>query len=165
MTGLMTRAEFIQRYPPAGPRREAANPDELKKLDTSDGVQQLCHPPANAQAREVPSKKGDEGCHLWVLDEEGLPYLLERAEVAAGLQSGVIKHTNLTGGGEASCGGELWVDPVDDRLLYVNGCSGRYGPRTAEQLEDFVTLLAQDGFDVQSFGWDEDANRPAMVRR
>jgi len=39
-------------------------------------------------------------------------------------RSGVVKHTNRTGGGTASRGGELWFDPNRDTMIYLNGCSG-----------------------------------------
>ena len=122
-------------------------------------------PPAEARERHVPRKKGDPGCHLWVIRESGVPFILERADVVSRLKSGVVKHTNLTGGRDASCGGELWVDPVDAGSLYVNGCSGRYGPETATQMSDAALAIRSLGFRVESFGWDDDANRPAAVRR
>lgn len=156
---------FLRRYPLQKPRLEPANEDEVRRLNQADGVRHLEKPPAEADHRGVPEKKGDPGCHLWVVSEEGVPYLLERAAVASELKSGVVKHTNLTGGGLAASGGELWVDPADDGRLYLNGCSGRYGPTTEDQLTDVVRLVAALGFYVESFGWDHDANRPSMVRR
>lgn len=113
----------------------------------------------------VPKKKGDPGCHLWVFTANERPYILELAQVVPALQSGRVKHSNLTGNGDASCGGELWIDPVRQERLYVNGCSGRYGPTSPEQLEDAVSVLRDAGFDVISFGWDADAGKPAMVLR
>lgn len=62
-------------------------------------------------------------------------------------------------------GGELWVDPVDHCYLYINGCSGRYGPRTEKQLEDSVEVFRQLCFKVESFGWDEDVDKPARFLR
>jgi hypothetical protein len=120
---------------------------------------------APASDRSVPKKKGDPGCHLWVFTASDRPYILEVAKVAPELESGRVKHSNLTGGGSAACGGELWVDPADDFHLYLNGCSGRYGPTSPEQLKDAVSVLLDVGFRVTSFGWDVDAGRPAMVLR
>jgi hypothetical protein len=59
----------------------------------------------------------------------------------------------------------MWFDPADEALLYLNGCSGRYGPRTPEELEDTVDMARSIGYNVVSFGWDQDAGMPAKVLR
>lgn len=161
----MELAEFIRLHPPREPNKPPANEDELRRLGAEDGVQSLdgrfpCH--VNGS---VPERKGDPGCHLWVFHEEGAPYVLERAMVIPALESGLVKHTNLTGGGPASAGGEIWFAPGDDRLVYVNGCSGRYAPQTPEQMEDLTEVVRGLGYEVESFGWDDDADRPAGVLR
>lgn len=161
----MQLAEFVQRHPPHEPRRLPANDDELRRLHPKDGVRQLESPPVAATVTAVPTRTGDTGCHLWVMDPGGIPYLLERGQVAATFESGMVKHTNLTGGEPASCGGEFWVDPVVDGKLYVNGCSGRYGPRTEAQLADAVAVLRARRYEVVSFGWDTEADKPHMVLR
>jgi hypothetical protein len=97
--------------------------------------------------------------------QEGIPYLLERARITPPLASGVAKHSNLTGGGMAACGGELWVDPLDEGRVYFNGCSGRYAPRSRVELEAIEALFTSMGLAVVSFGWDNDVGRPAMVLR
>ncbi len=79
----MTLDEFVQRYPPREPRLKPANEDEVKKLGQRDGVEYLSKPPANAKVQNIPTKKGDKGCHLWVFNEDGVPYILERADEAA----------------------------------------------------------------------------------
>ena len=81
------------------------------------------------------------------------------------LASGKVKHTNLTGGQPASCGGELWFEAPYAKRLYVNGCSGRYGPQTAQQLEDAISVFRGLGYEVISFEWDTEANQPAKVLR
>ncbi len=161
----MTLDEFLARYPPRPPARQPANDDELRKLTSADGIRWLMHPPVEAEEQAVPTRSGDPGCHLWVIDTTGVPYVLELAQVTPPLQSGRAKHSNLTGGGAAASGGELWVDPVSPSRLYVNGCSGRYGPRTEVQLDDSVTLLQSMGYEVESFGWEHDTDKPARVRR
>ena len=107
-----------------------------------------------------------QGKHLWVFFESAIPYVLEAAPKASpALTSGVGKHTNLTGGAPASSGGELWVDPASANLIYVNGASGRYGPTSPAALEDAVAVFHGRGFEVVSFGWDDDAGKPARVLR
>lgn len=103
---------------------------------------------------------------MWVIWPAGIPYVLESVPaVRTPLASGFAKHSNLTGGEPACCGGELWVDPVDPTVIYVNGASGRYGPKTPEQFDDSILLLKTRGFTVESFGWDDDADLPARVFR
>jgi hypothetical protein len=162
----MNLAAFLEKYPPRPPQRQPANDDEVRPLGESDGVRRLGLSPAeNPAGCERPTKKGAPGCHLWVFDHTGIPYLLELAEVVPPLQSGLVKHSNLTAGGPASCGGEVWLETERSTHLYINGCSGRYGPSTAEQLEDAARVLRAMGYTVTSFGWDSDANRPSMVLR
>ncbi|HUT54073.1 MAG TPA: hypothetical protein VM658_11845 [bacterium] len=137
----------------------------MRKLTSSDGVKLLTAPPASVSERRIPMKSGDPGCHLWVIDQSGIPYILEHALVTRPLQSGRVTHTNLTGGAPASCGGEIWFDPADEVLVYINGCSGRYGPDNSRKLEDAVEVVRQLGYNVPSFGWDSDADKPAKVLR
>jgi len=158
--------EFLEKYPPHDPYRLPGHPDEQRLLRAEDGVHALVTPPASCDRRAVPAEEPDEGRHLWVFWPAGIPYVEELApRVAPALVNGKAKHTNLTGGSKASCGGELWVDPVEADRLYVNGCSGRYGPRTREQLEEAVEVFRSQGFRPESFGWDDDANRPARFMR
>jgi len=161
----VTFAQFAQAYPPRKPDRAPANDDECRLLSSKDGVQLLAAPPMTIDERHVPRRKGDPGCHLWVIISADCPFILERAVVTPPLQSGSVKHSNLTGGGPASCGGEIWFDPADESLTYVNGCSGRYGPCTTRELEDAVDAIRFLGYQAESFGWDDQANKPAMVLR
>ena len=102
---------------------------------------------------------------MQVFLETSIPAILELAVVSPALESGRAKHTNLTGGGKAACGGELWVDPVDHSKLYVNGGSGRYGPTTPVQLDDAIGVFRTRGYEVVSFGWSEENDEPARVLR
>lgn len=163
----MDHLAFVQKYPPQLPAKPPDNQDETRLLTHADGVMTLAQPPTTVVASRcaVPGKKGDPGCHLWVFTSESRRSILELEPVSPPLQSGRVKHTNLTGGAPACCGGELWVDPTDSSHLFLNGCSGRYGPTTAQQLDDAVAVLRTVGFKVTSFGWDDDTARPAMVLR
>lgn len=97
-----------------------------------------------------------EGCHLWVIDERGVPYLLERPmPECGGLPP---KHTNLTGGAAAWIGGEVWFKNAS--ALYVSGGSGRYPPESAEQLEAAVDVFRAHSYTVRSLGWDDETGFP-----
>lgn len=160
-TRLMKLQDFVAKYAPHPPRRQPINDDESRQLGTGDGVFHLTGAPATGQQGQA-----DEAAtrHLWVFrapEPTDLPYILEGApKVRPRLASGSAKHTNLTGGGSASCGGELWIDLADGSRLWVNGCSGRYGPTSREQLDDAAEVFRQLGFDVVNYGWDDDTQKP-----
>jgi hypothetical protein len=50
-------------------------------------------------------------------------------------------------------------------VLYVNGGSGRYGPKSPAELEDAVQVFRDLGFRVESAGWNEDNDLPARTFR
>lgn len=166
LSALMNLAAFLARYPPQAPQKEPANADETRLLTEREGVRRLERVPAlNEVGTGRPERKGDPGCSIWVIDRTGIPYILERTPVVPALESGLVKHSNLTGNQPASCGGEIWFETEQATHLYVNGCSGRYAPTTPDQLEDACQVLRGLGFHVTSFGWDQDAKRPHTVLR
>ena len=68
----MDLMEFVARHPPRPPAKPPANEDELRHLGPPDGVRFLRAPPPEADERRVPARKGDPGCHLWVIDGSGM---------------------------------------------------------------------------------------------
>jgi hypothetical protein len=161
----MDLAEYITVYPPQPPAKPASAKDAHRLLEAEDGVGLL---PSCVELM-VPAKRPGqrEGLHLWVIASTSVRIILETAPSVRPppLSLGVAKHTNLTGGGPASCGGELWLDPVDNRKLYANGGSGRYPAKTPKQLEDAVEVLTSYGFKVVSAGWSEENDCPERVFR
>jgi hypothetical protein len=161
----MDLTKYTERYPPQPPSKPAGTPDEHRQLTVGEGLGFL----PEAAAAMTPAKRiGDrEGRHLWAIVPSDVRVILE---VAPGVKPppltlGVAKHTNLTGGGPASCGGEVWLDPADPRKLYATGGSGRYPPRTPAQLEDAIEVFLSFGFEVISAGWSEDNDCPQRVFR
>ena len=75
------------------------------------------------QRRQLENKK--EYCFLWILDTEGIKILWENTENLLDVASREVKHTNITGGGSAFHGGELFFSA--DNKIYVNNQSDRYG--------------------------------------
>jgi len=61
------------------------------------------------------------------------------------LECECAKHTNLTGGAPACCGG--------------------YPPRTRVELADAIDVFQSFGFEVVSAGWDDDNDRPERTFR
>ena len=109
----------------------------------------------------TPPRPGSDGVYtyLWVIDDRGIPYVLEEAR--QDLDGQPPKHTNLTEGGGACVGGEMWFQTGGS--LWVSGKSGRYGPRRRALLEDSVAVFKSYGYDVQSLGWDDEINRPNLI--
>ncbi|MBI4818650.1 MAG: hypothetical protein HY791_20445 [Deltaproteobacteria bacterium] len=158
-------AAYIGLYPPRAPARPAIAADECRQLEAEDGVGIL---PFVTEAMVPGRRPGQpDGRHLWVIVPDEVRVISEIAPDVRPppLSLGVAKHTNLTGGGLAACGGELWIDPTDNRKLYANGGSGRYPPKTPKQLEHAVSVLASFGFTVVSAGWSEDNDCAERVFR
>lgn len=159
--------EFLRLHPTRSYRPPGAGgdypPSELAPVTRADGLWCLDEPSESGpQGSPRPSHEGDgENCHLWVIDERGRPCIsqipLER------LGEGKLHHTNLTGGGEASVGGEVWFGEAP--RIYFSGSSGRYPPDSPTHLEDAVKLFQAVGFEVLSLGWDREIDRPQRVWR
>lgn len=161
----MNLSDYVALYPPQPPvERPGDHEDMFRLLGADDGVGTL---PSCATGMKPAVRPGDaEASHLWVISPESIPVLLETAPDAnPPLVNGKAKHTNLTGGAPACCGGEMWLDSADPKLLYVHGGSGRYGARSAQQLAQAVDLIAGYGFEVRSAGWSDEANVPERVFR
>jgi hypothetical protein len=132
-------------------------------LTSADGVQIL---PSDGVEPAVDPGDSD-GAHLWVIVPEEVRVIVENDPPVAPppLDIGKAKHTNLTGGGQACAGGELWRDSADDSLLYVHGGSGRYPVESPDQLHDVVRVFECLGYRVVSAGWDFDVDRAARTFR
>ncbi len=162
----MLPSEFAGRYAPVDPvTRPGDNPDAHRLLQAEDGVRPM---PVCVASMPTTSRVGEsEARHLWVILPDCVPVILEAGEEVRPppLVLGVVKHTNLTGGDPASCGGEVWLDPADAEQLHLTGGSGRYPARTPEQLEDAVKVFEGYGFRIRSAGWSEENDCPARVFR
>jgi hypothetical protein len=81
--------------------------------------------------------------------------LLEQCDFGKTLETGMIKHTNLTGGAPAYSGGEFVM--LGD-IMVVSGSSGRYGPRSADEMCDVAQAFSCAGYSVWHMGYDPDAD-------
>jgi hypothetical protein len=110
---------------------------------------------------------GKEARHLWVIQPAGVPVIVETGDAVRPppLSMGVVKHTNLTGGKPACCGGEVWRDVAQVDQLYITGGSGRYPARNPQQLDHAVLVFEGYGFNVRSAGWSEENDCPERVFR
>ena len=159
--------EFLQRYPPRPfrPKQNLANyPSvELQPVNSADGYWCLNEVPTGPQEGSPRRSQDNDGenCHLWVIDERGRPCISQAPLGRLGADK--LHHTNLTGGGSASVGGEVWFDQMP--RIYLSGSSGRYPPEGASHLEAAEQLFRAVGFEVFSLGWDMEIDKPHRVWR
>lgn len=156
--------EFLERYPPRPYRRRGAADypaAELERVTAADGLVWLNEVPEQMPRGSPRRSHADDGqcCHLWVIDERGRPCIAQ--EPLKRLGSGKLHHTNLTGGGKASIGGEIWFGTLP--FVYLSGSSGRYPPAGRDHLEGAARLFLAVGFDVHSLGWDPETDKPQRV--
>lgn len=153
---LQALEAFLNQYPPGGPSRPSDHPCEDHQLAPGNGFRILG--PAPAPANEIligappTSRSNSRYRYLWVIDERGIPHIIEECLVV--LDTKLPKHTNLTGGGKASMGGEMWFASQAD--LYVSGGSGRYPAADSQQLDAAVEVFESLEYNVISLGWDEE---------
>ena len=153
MTFLATQElqKFRDKYPEQPPQVHC-EPLTLVKLNQCHGVTLLQPSPASDVKLGMPPSTMDGSStnrYLWVIDRQGVPYIIERALSDI---DGMPKHTNLTGGETAYLGGELWFK--SNSSLFLSGGSGRYPPANADQLIDAVRVFESYGYCVNSLGWD-----------
>lgn len=142
----------------APPRQGGMYPDaELMRVEAADGLRLLnqCPPDGDFTVGRPRQHSGEDAvaCYLWVVDERGIPSISEAPVDRIGAQN--LHHTNLTGGGNASVGGELWFVARDE--VYVSGGSGRYPPASEAHLDRAVGVFKAAGFRVKSLGWDQES--------
>ena len=162
--GISTFGPYRLKYIPRLPQKPLGNADEQRLLNDLDGVRMFSDAPYPVREQDMNSsaRNPDENKRcLWVIRQQDVPFILEHANVLPPLASGRCKHTNLTGGSEARCGGEVWF--VSSHRLILNGASGRYPPGDAGELQDVTNAFEGAGYEVWSMGWDEEIDRPARV--
>jgi hypothetical protein len=152
------RSNLALRSPPP---ELIANVDQLKQMDFSDGLEQWvdgAHPGPPTSPPPLLEKSSTEQTRLWVVRIEDVVHAREQCDFGDLLETGVIKHTNLTGGDAAFSGGELLF--IDEKTIVINGCSGRYGPRNKNAMDMVEKAFVESGYGVWSMGYDEETNRP-----
>ena len=101
--------------------------------------------------------------HIWLICVDDVIYSEEAG--ASGLLTNRqrLSHTNLSGGNDAHCGGELWFR--DAQTIWLTGGSSRYAPNTEDELNAAVKGFIDSGYTVCSCGWDTDNAIPARFFR
>lgn len=93
--------------------------------------------------KESITKNPKKGRYLWVIDKDGLRIVLEAIKNPES-ERGIMCHTNITGGNRAFQGGELWFG--EDKKVYINWFSGRYGYPTPDQWIAVVEYFKYVGY-------------------
>ena len=153
---MISIASFREQYAP--PRLSAVQIEVGQNTPlVNSGLRILGTAPVRNVRTGVPPRRRGQPTnrYLWVIDDNGIPYIFE-APIPV-LQNNWPKHTNLTAGGRAYLGGELWFR--DHESIYVSGGSGRYPPRNPQHLADAADVFRSYGYAVTSLGWDTDNNR------
>ena len=144
---------FLRRYAPGAPSRPSYVSRENLQLTQQHGLRLLGPAPATDIMIGAPptSRSNSKYRYLWVIDEQGILHIIE--EYLDVLDTTLPKHTNLTGGGNACIGGEMWF--ASNTSVYVSGGSGRYPPKDSRHLDAAVEVFGSLGYEVISLGWDE----------
>jgi hypothetical protein len=144
---------FRAKYSPRDPQKPLFG-NESALLTPEHGLRRLEPAPAAGitTGHQPQGRYEQSGRYLWVIDEEGVPYIAEIPQPL--LENALPKHTNLTGGGRAYLGGELWF--ATEVVIFLSGGSGRYPPVSPEQLDAAAGVLEAYRYTVTSLGWDSD---------
>jgi len=128
----------------------------------SDGLMEWVDGPI-ASSRQLleapmvtPSMEADR--HLWAVRIDDVVHAREDCLFGQPNASGVIKHTNLTGGADAFASGELLF--ISEHVVVINGKSRRYGPRCASEMTAVAKAFRNSGYEVWSMGYDAEAGVP-----
>jgi len=152
--------------PPLAPRNEfIRNQDECVQLTPENGLL-VFHDGPNS---EINSSEAEVlimatlaatpyQTHLWAVTDVNVSYANENCPFGRSLESARLTHTNLTGGGEAYCGGEVLI--VEEGMIVLNGKSGRYPVRSAEQMNAVAKAFSKAGYNVWSMGFDAETAMP-----
>ncbi len=144
--------------------------DENLLMPTQHGRRRYAPAPADplglqlAQQPPTHTEAADESRYLWVITTEDVPHAFERCSWARSLNTDhkLLKHSNLTEGRPAHCGGELWF--VNESQIIINFCSGRYGATSdADEplMEAIIDALVYDGYQVCHTGTDKESGYPS----
>lgn len=156
------RAQYPELKPT--PTNLVADPDQVVQISEAQGLavwkdgSRTTEPSITPLVCEITDRIIKKQPHLWAVRADDVVTAPEKCPAAETFQSKVFKHSNLTGGGSAHSAGELLF--LDDDTIVVNGCSGRYGPRSAAEMTAVALAFRRSGYVTWSMGFDTEAGRP-----
>lgn len=153
---------FRKAHGPARAPNFLRYPSDSDPMTPADGLEELVDGPGGAAADAEFALLSEATLpgevKLWAVRMEDVVHAPEDCPFGAGRSAGKVKHSNLTGGGDAFSAGELiFVDPA---TIIVNGRSGRYGPRSASEMDAVAVAFRDSGYTVYSMGFDQGVNSP-----
>lgn len=144
------------------PAERIRNEGELHQLTAEAGLMSFPRDAMRCELSQPPRSQSARGkLYLWVIAANDVSFALESVPYGQILETGVIKHTNLTGGADAHSGGELWF--LTESRLLLSAASGRYGPKSEQEMIDAALAFKNEGFEVASLGFDDDTGYPCQL--
>ncbi len=138
------------------------NVDQKLEMFTADGLEVWRDGPDGPVDEAAPAlEKNHPDIRLWVVRAEDVVHALEQCSFGAGPESGVIKHSNLTGARPAHCGGQMVF--IRAGVIALDGGSGRYGPGSKDEMTAVAKAFKNSGYGVWSYGYDEENAWPFRI--
>lgn len=136
--------------------------DERREMTGDDGLEQWRDGSGKVVHGEPPAiEKSHPELRLWVVRADDVVHALERGGFATTLNGGRVKHSNLTGARPAHCGGQLVF--LEDNAIALDGGSGRYGPRSKDEMIAVAKAFRGSGYEVWTYGWDDENAWPFRI--
>ncbi|WP_244455082.1 hypothetical protein [Gluconacetobacter diazotrophicus] len=157
--------QAFDRFRHTYPERECppvGHEDERREMTSADGLEQWRDGTGEVAEGEPPMlMKNHPKLRLWVVRAEDVVHAPECGSFADTLNGKEIKHSNLTGARPAHCGGQLVF--VENDAVALDGGSGRYGPRSKEEMTAVARAFKNSGYGVWSYGWDDENAWPFRI--
>ena len=167
LTDTAFSAYRVTHQPPRPPNPERIrDPSECSLMTAADGLATWIDGPGQSPIGATPNLSDAQIAErrLWVVRLEDVVTAPEVCSFGTSvIQGGLVKHSNLTGGAEAYCGGEMIV--LAEGAILINGFSGRYTPRSAVEMDDVAKAFKESGYAVWSMGYDDESNFPLPFGR
>lgn len=140
--------------------------DELANLTCHEDVSSLAIAPVSGFETGTPARQprsSGTNMYLWLVAPSDVVIAIEEGAAGQSTARRRLAHTNLSGGGDAHAGGELWFK--DSETVWITGGSSRYTPRSRTELESVASAFRTSGYRVCNCGWDEENDMPARFFR
>jgi hypothetical protein len=136
---------------------------QMTQMMPQDGLQVLQDGPAartsaTSVAPQISEVDDRSNISLWVVRPTDVVHARENCVFGESVHGRKVKHSNLTGGNPAHCAGEILFH--SDVVVVINGDSGRFGPRSIEEMNAVEIAFAKSGYEAWTTGWDSAANKP-----
>ena len=134
-------------------RYNSKNPNNPKKVAIGEDIYfqtALIHVTKEGPTKvitTVAENLNKEARYLWIIDAEGKLSIILESTPNLAAERKCVCHSNMTGGGIALQGGELWF--LNPKSIVLNFRSGRYGAETIDHEDAVVEYWQSLGFSVK----------------